>query len=482
MEYSELSDYPLHTGRLTEWIPTAELGGWQSDERRLSPNHLAHLESVVNGGEDPEHNWIGTVFRIDGEYNKEAFSQAVTHWLRRHEALHTTVTFRDDKEIERKTLRPETISMRENPVEGELGAHIVNAHLSKYFANTLSALTWPHLTFATIEPTAEVLAEGGHNNAANWFTVIFAADHGVMDAYTQLFAIQELAEIYNAHLEQRLPALPECGSYVDFSEEESELASRINSEDDSVRAWQEFIARASDDHPEGEQAAPRFPLPHAVRDAEPQEQHTLSHWLLNADEAETFSSRCKKELGGSQSNGFLAAIKVAVNKLAGHETTRYVMPMHTRSRAELALAAGWFVGLMPVEDPMGEAQMFSHAVADTAVAVKRHKGAVSAPFNSLQPHLQGDSVPKFVVSYVDTRFVPGADKWTEHERALRSPNVSTDEVYFWILRNHNGVNISMRFPSNDEAKRSLEEFVKEYESILKTVVQQGDFSLAKAGK
>jgi len=154
--------------------------------------------------------------------------------------------------------------------------------------------------------------------------------------------------------------------------------------------------------------------------------------------------------------------------------------MHTRYRVDMALAAGWFVGLMPVEDPIGQAHTFSEAMAGTASAVKRYKKAVSAPFNSLQPHLKADSAPKFVVSYVDTRFVPGADKWTEHDRALRSPCVSDEEVYFWILRNHNGINVSTRYPANDEAAASIDAFLDTFKSVLNNVVNQGDFQFAGA--
>lgn len=494
MEYSELADYPIHAGRVTEWVPTAEEGGWVHDSRKLSPNHRAHAQAVAACGEDPEHNWIGTVFRIYGEFDRQAFGHAVTMWIRRHEALHTTAIRPEGRtEFERMTLRADAVSVEASAVDSDLGSQLVHAHITKYFAQSLSALTWPHLTFATVEPTAEVLAEETNPSGEKWFTVIFAADHCVMDAYTQLFAIQEFTELYNAQREQRLPELPDCGSYVDFSDEESELGSEIDGDHEVVQAWQDFFTHCDEQRP----AAPRFPLPHNSAEAaapscasdslDPNdsqqcgtEQCTESRWLLNAEEAEAFSARCKKELGGSQSNGLLAALKIAVNQLSHEETVRYVMPMHTRYRVDMALAAGWFVGLMPVEDPIGQAHTFSEAMAGTASAVKRYKKAVSAPFNSLQPHLKADSAPKFVVSYVDTRFVPGADKWTEHDRALRSPCVSDEEVYFWILRNHNGINVSTRYPANDEAAASIDAFLDTFKAVLKNVVNQGDFQFAGA--
>lgn len=506
MEYSELSDYPIHSGRITEWIPAAEEGGWVQDSRKLSPNHQAHAQDIARCGEDPEHNWIGTVFRIYGEYNAEAFGQAMTMWIRRHEALHTTAIRTEGSEVfERMTLRADAVTVDERRVEGDVGSQFVHAQLNHYFAETLSALTWPHLTFATVEPTEDVLQEVSDARGNRWFTVIFAADHCVMDAYTQLFAIQEFTELYNSQVEKRLPELPECGSYVDFSDEESTMADEIDGEHEVVRAWQDFFTHCSQETP----AAPRFPLPHSgaaavaesTVDAATQlqsadagertnksnsqraekhperrvEQCTETRWLLNAEEAEAFSARCKKEMGGSQSNGLLAAMKIAVNRLTEEDTVRYVMPMHTRTRADMALAAGWFVGLMPVEDPLGDAHTFGEAMANTTAAVKRYRKAVSAPFNSLQPHLKGDSAPKFVVSYVDTRFVPGADSWTEHDRALRSPCVSDEEVYFWILRTHSGINLSTRYPANSLAESSIAAFLDEYKNVLKSVVSQGDF-------
>ena len=77
MEYTELADYPVPAGRITEWIPTVEPDRWQSDDRPLSPNHTAHLynsESAPDSGDLGLGSWIGTAFRLPGDFDHSVFA------------------------------------------------------------------------------------------------------------------------------------------------------------------------------------------------------------------------------------------------------------------------------------------------------------------------------------------------------------------------------------------------------------------------
>ena len=44
MEYTELADYPLPAGRLTEWVPRVDDDQWALDSRGLSFTHEDHCE------------------------------------------------------------------------------------------------------------------------------------------------------------------------------------------------------------------------------------------------------------------------------------------------------------------------------------------------------------------------------------------------------------------------------------------------------
>lgn len=481
VEYSELAAYPLHGGVVVDWFIDAEPSGWYDDSRRLSTNHKSHLSGVLEHGEDPAFNWIGTVFRIPGTLDKEAFAQTLRLWFIRHDAYRTTALSADpdgtngtNADLRRRTVSPEAISVRANEVAASMGEQFIHAHVNQTFKQRVSALQWPHIAIVTIEPEDAPAAAG------EFFTVCFAADHQVMDAYTQLFAIAELIELYNSVRENRAPELPECGSYIEFSDDESRDAELITADHDAVASWRTYLNEVGDTGLDT--GMPTFPLPleddeHPADHANPTQQASESRWVLNAEEAEAFAAYSKEHFGTSQSNSMLAAVKVALHRAGGATAARYIMPVHTRNKPEYAVAAGWFVGLTPVFDPLGEAKQFSEAVRDTSVAVKHYRPVVPFPYDVIREHLPNAGAPKFVVSFVDTRFVPGQDQWTEHERALRSPVRSDDDVYFWIVRSRYGVSVSTRYPANPVAVDSLARFFAEFEAIVHDVLERGDFPI-----
>nr|BFF21084.1 hypothetical protein GCM10025730_46050 [Promicromonospora thailandica] len=71
------------------------------------------------------------------------------------------------------------------------------------------------------------------------------------------------------------------------------------------------------------------------------------------------------------------------------------------------------------------------------------------------------------MSYVDTRFVPGAERWSSWSaRTLRSPAYGTDELYLWFLRTHEGLNVSTRHPDTPEAHAAMDALITELRTSL----------------
>ena len=319
----------------------------------------------------------------------------------------------------------------------------------------------------TIEPDSRV-------EAAKGVRVIVAADHSVMDAYTQLMLIAEFREIYAALLDNRPPALPPCGSYVDHCAYEYRAAAAVTAEDPAVEAWRTFLTSGS-----GRPEMPRLPLPTQVSPSEPDTtgwQSSLSLWLLGAAEATAFTSACKAH-GSSLSTGAYTAFAVAIARLTGERTTRFVMPMHTRTDPESLAAAGWYVGLVPVEMSLGDATTFGEALQSINSGVRRHYALAHKPYPRIASLLGTDEAPRFAVSYVDTRHVPGADAWGGRDRVLRSRVHNLDEVYVWINRTTAGINISLRFPNNEVATASIHALVAEFGAVLRQVAENGGLAL-----
>ena len=82
--------------------------------------------------------------------------------------------------------------------------------------------------------------------------------------------------------------------------------------------------------------------------------------------------------------------------------------------------------------------------------------------------------PGFVVSYIDLRRAQGAAEWDRRNaRVLRSATREVDEVYLWINRIPDGINISTRYPSG-ERRREVEAFLSVFAEVLRTIVDAGD--------
>lgn len=468
MEYSELADYPMPAGRVVRWSPTARRFDWRDDPRALSVSHETHVRAALDDPAAHAGSWIGTVFRMPAALDRDAFGAAFTGWLRRHEAYRTTaVATRRSRALRRRTVPAGSVGATHREIGEVSGGAEGSRRIETLLADAVSATRWPHLAVMTVEPEAP--------DDREWFTVIFAADHAVMDAYTQVFAIAELIELYRAAVAGRDPNLVDCGSYADFSALERAMNDGLDALHPAVDRWRAFVV----DRAGGR--LPAFPLPIASLDPRVDGtadgyQASLSTWLLDADRAARFVAVATAS-GGSQTAGFLAAVKLAFARLGVADGIRYLMPMHTRASLEYAAAAGWFVGVVPVDDPMRGVTCFTEAVAGSAAAARENRDLVPFALPAVAALLDVPATPGFVISFVDGRAVPGAAEWTEHDRALRSRQRGDDEVYLWINRAAGGVNVSMRYPNTEVASVYVQAFVAELRSILIDVAESGDATL-----
>ncbi|SNT34571.1 condensation domain-containing protein [Rhodococcoides kyotonense] len=466
MEYTELADYPLPAGRLTEWVPrVADESAWRQDDRGMSFTHEDHA------GRGNDGSWIGTVFEIHRRYDAEAVRRTIVAYIDRHEAFRTRVE-RDDTTgaWHRYTTPSGSVSVDDRQDPTAKSESQVFDHLESWFRDVVSPTTWPHFVAATVVPEPHVAASAPQQDK---FLMIFAADHSVMDAYSQIYAINELDRLYAEALDGTDHNLPAVGSYVDFSASERLLGESLTAQHDAVLAWERFLAVEDG-------RFPAFPLPLSA-DVAPTDlatrQSSVSSWLLTTAQVEKFNAACKSA-GHNMQSGVLAALALVSARLSGNDKFRTIMPMHTRSEEQWAASVGWYVGILPMQIDLADTSTFAEALECAARAGKEHKGLASVPYSRVASLLTSTEIPRFVVSYIDLRFLPDAHEWQDRKgRALRSECHAENEVYFWVNRTLQGLNISARFPSGDIAATNVHRFITEFVSVLMTVVEEPEHEL-----
>lgn len=345
-------------------------------------------------------------------------------------------------------------------------------HLESWFADTVSPTLWPHFVMATVVPEPHVAASAPQQEK---FLVIFAADHSVMDAYSQIYAINEFDRLYAHELDGTDHALPDVGSYVDFSAAERALGESLTEDHDAVVAWQRFLA-------EEEGRFPAFPLPLLAEDSTAPtdlatRQSSVSSWLLTTEQVEQFNSVCRSA-GQNMQSGILAALAMVNQRLTGDGTFRTIMPMHTRHAEKWAASVGWYVGILPMKIHLDGATTFTDAIERAATGSSAYKGLAAVPYSRVAALLASTEIPRFVVSYIDLRFMPDGEEWQARKgRALRSECHAENEVYFWVNRTLQGLNISARFPSSEVSTTNVHRFITEFVSVLTMVIEESTESL-----
>jgi len=455
MEYTELDQYALSGGRLTTWEPVVPDHAWHPDDRALSWDHEHHLA----GGEDG--SWIGSVMHLPAAYDPAHVAAAATAWMLRHEGLRTTVCRGPDGGWQRATTSGAGLRVR--PVEaGEVSPQDAAARISGSFAS-LTRGSWPHVRLATV-----------HREGAPGFDIAFGADHSVMDAYSQLVWFAEFSALYDRIRAGAEPASlvdPAIASHVDHAAADRALGERVGSGHPAAMAWRDFLAH---DAPRG--SALRFPdHPDPALRMGPvtdgsRPQHSTSTWIAGATELERLGTLCR-DVGTSAQSGALALLLLALRAARGTEAFRFVMPMHTRHDPAHLPAVGWYVGCAPVQVDLAGAVDTGEVLARIHAGVDAGKRLVGVPLPRIAQVLELHDHPHFVVSYVDTRHIPGAADWDRlRARTLRSPAYADDEVYLWLVRSHHGLSVSARYPRTEEADAALRTLHADMRGVLRELL------------
>ncbi|MEE4022473.1 condensation domain-containing protein [Gordonia sp. PKS22-38] len=447
MKFVQIRDEPVEPGGLVEWTPYVPggLGAWSRDSRLTSHNHEQHLRAAFEyrlrtRREGGRESWLGLAIEFDEPLSIPAIRATLMQWIDRHEVLRSHVIIRGDG-LARLSTDPGTVKLK----MGRIGWYTESGPLVEQIAGSFDRATaplhWPAYMFATV----------GRESS---FTLLFAADHSLVDGYSLIMAQLELVTLYRAARRQKPPELAEVGSYVDFSAQERRLADQTGADHPAVRTWRDFLRS-------GRGGMPAFDVDAAVRRIDRAEldapapdpsdesavaQESLYGLLLDDDAANRFTAVCS-QAGGTVTAGVLAAFALIYHHHTGDPEFRCVLPRHTRDDQRWLTALGWFVAVAPFTLNVSDTPTFDQAVVRATAELKRSRQGASLPFLRVAELLGHRGEPLFVISFIDTRYAPGAaEADAGRAKVLRSHSYAPHEVYIWINRTPGGMRVSARFP------------------------------------
>jgi len=443
MDFLQILDAPVEPGGLVEWIPTVEggLGNWHRDDRQTSHNHEQHLRDAFEHRartqrEGGRESWLGLSINFDEPMSVPAIRAALIAWISRHEVLRTHVVLKRDG-TERYSTPPETVRLKMTRIGWYTESTMLLEQVAGSFDRATAPLHWPAYRFATV-------ARGDS------FTLLFAADHSLVDGYSLVTAQYELTELYRAERDRRAAVLPETGSYIDFGDAERRAADNADSAHPAVRTWRTFV-----DH----HGVPFFaPLRPTVGDSpdpfmvEHPAQASRTERLLDETSTRRFEAACAAT-GGNLVAGVLAALALAYHRAAPESEFSCVMPRHTRDDARWQHSLGWFVGLAPIAFPVDDETDMAAATRLASDALRAGRHGATLPFLRVAELLGETPVPKFVVSFMDSRGTPTADAADAGgAQVLRSHSYAGDEMYVWVNRTPSGLRMHSRYPAEQPGR------------------------------
>ncbi|WP_116051572.1 condensation domain-containing protein [Amycolatopsis palatopharyngis] len=463
MRFTKLSDHEVRPGRLVEWYPIA-LGAPAPDPRPASYVQEAHLREASTrraaGLSCP--TWLGTTFELPGDLDIAALRQALLTWIDRHETLRSTLTFHTrtggDAQVRRWTLPRGGVGLHRQDRGRFADPARIGSHVESLFDRTANPLHWPSYLFVTVS------RPGGT-------TIYIGLDHSNVDGYSILLIAQELRALYDAALTGVAAGLSATDSYLEFSAAERSEALLVRADHEVVNRWRRFLDT-------NDAELPGFPLEVGADRTRPTPQHGNCTWLLDAEKAESFSTACRAASGGFQA-GVLACLGIAAHEVSARRTFRALVPFHTRHAPRWTASLGWYVGLAPVEFPVEGRPDFAGLTRAASAAVRESRPLARVPFARVCELLGAQPRPRFVVSYMDMRNAPGADRWRQwHTCAFHSRSSAGDEVYLWIHRTHDGVYLTCRHPGTEAGIRNVARYVGHLRRVIDEVATHGGYAVS----
>ncbi|QYX80562.1 condensation domain-containing protein [Streptomyces akebiae] len=462
MRMTDIQHCEVRPGLLVEWtldqeaIETAT--GLPEDSRPPAYVQESHIRTAKSVREDGLFvpTWLGTTFDIPGMIDLDVLQDALRTWTLRHETLRSGFRWAGD-ELRRFTLDAEAVVLHREVVGEFSDVERLVQRLQDRFDVAANALSWPNFIYAAI-----VRDDGT--------SVYMAFDHSNVDAYSIQQIPAEIHELCATAVEGCPVQWSPVGSYVDFCEIERAEADRIDDTHEIVARWREFIDLCGGD-------LPNFPIDLGLDPGGPLPAQKLMHdMLVDADDIAAFDEACRP-FGGVPA-GLLAATSLVVHKIGGEPAFRTVVPFHTRAKSEWRDSVGWYVGGAPIEIHTAQAVDFRCVLDMVHTAVHANRSMARLPIGRVLRLLGSDFRPTSpdlysIVSFIDTRHIPGSERWTEL-KAYGLVRVSYgDRVCAWFNRLHEGLYFAARYPDTDIAYKNMRLYVEQMREVIFSVARNG---------
>ncbi|WP_030234497.1 MULTISPECIES: condensation domain-containing protein [unclassified Streptomyces] len=464
MRMTDIQRCEVRPGRLFEWTlspaTVATAKALPEDSRPPAYIQESHIRTARSVREDGLFvpTWLGAAFDIPGRADLDALGEALRGWTLRHETLRSGFRWAGGPgdSIRRFTLDPDAVSLHREDVGDFTDAAALAQHLQDRFDTTADALRWPNLIYTAVVRD-------------DCTSVYMAFDHSNVDAYSIHRIPAEIHELYRAAVAGGDVGPEPVSSYVDFCEAERADADRIDADHEIVARWREFIHRCDG-------RLPSFPVDLGLEPggALPT-QKFMREMMVDAEAAAAFESYCRP-YGGSLV-GVLAATALILHEIGGEPVYRTVVPFHTRVKSQWSQSVGWYVGGAPIEVPMSEAGDFPSALRTVRAALQANRKLARIPLARVLHLLGADFRPTSpdlysIVSFVDTRAIPGSQDWTDRT-AYGLLRVSYgDQVCAWITRLHEGLWFAARYPDTDIAQKNMRLYAERLRDIVMGTARQ----------
>ncbi|EGD56616.1 condensation domain-containing protein [Gordonia neofelifaecis] len=477
MDFQQILDAPIEPGGLVEWIPAVPggLGSWRRDVRETSHNHEQHLRSAfeyraLTHREGGRESWLGLSIEFDEPMSVPAVRTAIVAYINRHEVLRTHVVLKADRQAhyrtERYTTQTDTVHVKVARIGWYTETPLLLEQIAGSFDRATAPLHWPAYRFATVARPRS-------------FTLLFAADHSLVDGYSLVTAHHELTELYRAAREGRPPMLEPVGSYLDFSDAQRRAADAADTDHRAARTWAEFIGRYGGTMPPNPLLTPLASSPtRPIGASEANEpapvtpvQPARTRLLLDDAAALRYEDYCAAS-GASLVGGLLGALAVAFRATTGADDFAIIMPRHTRTERSWSHSLGWFVGLAPLVVDVSDDPPLAEAARRSTEALTATRHGSELPFLRVADLIGLAGSPTMVVSYMDTRATPRAAAGDEGgARVLRSHSYADDEVYVWVNRTPGGIRMHARYPAHGAEEVSV--FLDRFADLLARTAKDG---------
>lgn len=337
--------------------------------------------------------------------------------------------------FERRLLPPGVVEFEAVPLGRHDTAEAAHEALVGHLAVTANPVSWPFSGFVTIADEEDV-------------TLFAAFDHVTFDGYSMYSAADEIPRLHRVFAagDAPDPELSLTGSHLDHAAAERDFTASLTAADPRLAAWRGLLDSSG--------RVPGLPTASGVRRGDRLSHEMVSLPIASPDEAEQFTELCRS-WGVSSALSYVALLlrAIAAHEASGPSTVAAMMSTHGRSPAHLG-ALGWFAGVAPLALVVDPAADLRSTILETAAAWQRSAPSGRIPLSVVGDLLDTSVEPGLVVSYMDSKRVPGWREWARtRARGFLGPVPRSDQMHAWINCLPSGTYLEARHPETPQCAR-----------------------------